>query len=65
MRILGLPEREQGLTCGCSDHSVRTCPSPFTNMYGTLDPELGTIASGETLSRWKEDMRGHFKGGKG
>ena len=44
--------------CGCTDHSLRWCPSPFKNVFSLLNPEFTTQdPDGSTFETWIRRMR--------
>ena len=44
--------------CGSTDHSLRWCPAPFTNVFSLLNPDLATHGNdGSIFESWKENMR--------
>ena len=44
--------------CGSTEHSLRWCPAPFTNIFPLLNPEFATHdTDGSIFETWKENMR--------
>ena len=44
--------------CGSTDHSLRWCPTTFTNMFSLLNPEFATHdTDGSMFEMWKGKMR--------
>ena len=44
--------------CGSTDHSLRWCPAPFTNVFSLPSPEFATHDNdGFIFESWKENMR--------
>ena len=44
--------------CGSTDHSLRWCPAPLTNVFSLLKPEYATHDNDRSIfESWKENMR--------
>ena len=44
--------------CGCTDHSLRWCPTPFKNILSLLNPEFATLdPDGSMFDTWKKRLR--------
>ena len=49
--------RNKCLNCSGSDHSMKTCRSPFTNSSGLLNPDLGLLQdNSEAFRRWQRRL---------